>query len=1823
MNVRCLFKCLAPLGVGLFAAALWAGDVAISDGQNAEDVLGQTDGGGAGVFTQGTPYSSVALQGFNMPYGVDIDTVSHRLFVADRYSSRIMEYDLDSSNVLVDRTADHVLGQTNFYGNLYGTTKNTLSYPNNLDFDPASNRLFVADGLSPRVLIFDVASITDGENAVNELGQTNFTAATLATTINGLNYIYDVLFDAPTNRLFVSDYGNHRVMVYNLASISDGENAVNVLGQSDFTTGTSGLTQNKLSTPQEMSFDSASNRLFVAETGNRRVVVFDVASITDGENAINVLGQTTFTTNGTAVTQKGLTAPSGLAFDDGTQRLFVSDVSANRIVVYDVASITDGENAVNVLGQTSFTASGASVSQSGLLNPRGLAFDSGNNRLYNVDYLHCRVLSFDVASITNGENADNVIGQTDGMGGGVYTTQGVYDGAAQEGFNWPYAVEVDTVSHRLFVTDNATSRVLEYDLDASNTLVDRTFDHFLGQLENTRNLPTTTAYSTYNPAGLAFDPATNRLFVANYSSSRVTVFDVASITDGENAVNVLGQATMVSATRTASQSGMNLPGGLSFEPANSRLYVGDNLNHRVLVFDVASITDGENAIKVLGQSNFTTATSGTDQNTMNSPYFVNHDGGTRLFVDDRANHRVLVFDTTSITDGENAVSVLGQTNFTTATSGTTQSKFNLNYGLVSDRTGNRLFVSDFYNHRLLVFDTASITDGENAVNVIGQSNFTTGTYATAQNRLYYPQGITYEPAMNRLYVADRYNNRVLTYSAGPVAPSTSTLAASSGVEQVTLSWNSPGDDGVFNDLTGNYRIQYATYTLSWSTSSTPTNATTVTVATTSVAPGSAQSWTLGSLDGGVTYYFVLWTQDDANNWSGISNTTSAVPSAYAWFDTTQIEIDTVNGGLQNGSVVWGDFDNDGDSDILANGSDASYQLRVYKNNGNGTFNPLQSEVDGANGGIQSGGAVAGDFDNDGDLDVLVVGANSSTSQLRVYRGNGNATFDGAQIEVDGLNGGLTSSSVAWGDYDNDGDLDILTAGSGGGYQLRVYKNNGNGTFDPNQLDLDGVGYGVYQCGTAWGDFDNDGDLDILAGGYDVNSYQLRIYKNNGNGTLNSTQIDVDGSGGGLQQCGVAWGDFDNDGDLDILGVGDNGAKQLRVYKNNGNGTIDATQIEVDGSGGGLTTASAAWGDFDNDGDLDILENGTDGTNRQLRVYKNNGTASFSPNQIEVDGLNGGLSAGGAAWGDFDIDGDLDILTSGTDGTNRQLRVYKNQSAVANTAPSAPTTLTAAWAFNASGISTATFKWNPAVDNGATATPANVLTYQVEISSSSGFTGKSVVADPHGSSPGMGNYLKPPLMFDGLTTHGVMLYSLPLTNTTFYYRVKTIDAGLKESAWSSTGSLYTAVPSSAPSAVVDLAAGQLGDGQITLQWTEPLNINSGANAQYDVRFSTTAPIANDTDFNNATSLSGEPAPGLPGTRVSMGLLNLTPMVTYYFGLKASNDNGTSALDVVTPRPSAVASPFDATQIEVDGIRGGLHQGGAAWGDFDNDGDLDVLASGYDASTRQFRVYKSNGNGTIDPVQIEVESLNNGFNLSGVAWGDFDNDGDLDILVNGDDAAGRQLRVYRNNGNGTINATQIEVESLNGGLNEGGVAWGDFDNDGDLDVLADGYDGANSQLRVYKNNGNGTLDVVQIEVDGLNNGLRVATVAWGDFDKDGDLDILANGSTGPNQLRVYKNLGDGTIDATQIEVDGLNGGIQAGGSTWGDFDNDGDMDILIAGWDGSNSQLRVYKNNGNGTIDTAQIEVDGVNNGLRYSSSVASFTWAAGTMTAGRGQRRKTG
>ncbi|MBK8576532.1 MAG: hypothetical protein IPN90_12945 [Elusimicrobia bacterium] len=209
-------------------------------------------------------------------------------------------------------------------------------------------------------------------------------------------------------------------------------------------------------------------------------------------------------------------------------------------------------------------------------------------------------------------------------------------------------------------------------------------------------------------------------------------------------------------------------------------------------------------------------------------------------------------------------------------------RVNSPYGVSVDVAGN-VSIADYANYRARFIPTSNKTyfgqaRTANYIYTIAGGGASYGENALATGKtLSLPQNI-YAGADHMIYLADTFNSKVRMVTGEDfISPSTSTLAATTGIQQVTLNWNSAGDDMVtLGNLTGNYRIQYATYTASWSTSSTPSNATTVTISTTNATPGSAQSYTATGLTGGSTYYFVLWTGDEVPNWSDVSNTASVL-----------------------------------------------------------------------------------------------------------------------------------------------------------------------------------------------------------------------------------------------------------------------------------------------------------------------------------------------------------------------------------------------------------------------------------------------------------------------------------------------------------------------------------------------------------------------------------------------------------------------------------------------------------------------------------------------------------------------------------------------------------------------------------------------------------------------------------------------------------------------------------------------------------------------------------------------------------------------------------
>ena len=268
--------------------------------------------------------------------------------------------------------------------------------------------------------------------------------------------------------------------------------------------------------------------------------------------------------------------------------------------------------------------------------------------------------------------------------------------------------------------------------------------------------------------------------------NRILRFDNASTkTNQPNADGVIGQTDFTSVTSGLSSTKFDMPQFI-YIAGNGNLWVPDAGNNRVLKFsDVNSkLTDGTAAADfVLGQTNYTTKASGTSTSSMNGPNGVCVKG-TTVWVSDTWNHRVLRFDNPS-TNGVAANGMLG----ITSQWGPTQNAFEMSSDLEIDGNGN-LYVAD-YNRVLIFLDAAAKADGSNADNILGQSSWTTDAAGGGANgfNVNWSEGLAIDNANKKLFVADIWNNRVLEFTASSALPvELTSFTASVKQNVVELQW---------------------------------------------------------------------------------------------------------------------------------------------------------------------------------------------------------------------------------------------------------------------------------------------------------------------------------------------------------------------------------------------------------------------------------------------------------------------------------------------------------------------------------------------------------------------------------------------------------------------------------------------------------------------------------------------------------------------------------------------------------------------------------------------------------------------------------------------------------------------------------------------------------------------------------------------------------------------------------------------------------------------------------------------------------------------------
>ncbi len=729
------------------------------------------------------------------------------------------------------------------------------------------------------------------------------------------------------------------------------------------------------------------------------------------------------------------------------------------------------------------------------------------------------------------------------------------------------------------------------------------------------------------------------------------------------------------------------------------------------------------------------------------------------------------------------------------------------------------------------------------------------------------------------------------------------------------------------------------------------------------------------------------------------------------------------------------------------------------------------------------------------------------------------------------------------DFDHDTFLDILNPS----YNESITKT----ARDPADFKNISLNADKYAGSAAWINIDNDPLMEIMS-----------VQRNKNDDTWGTILYDLDTLGGFLTNAGDfysmgAWDvsafDFDYDGDQDILILGeeqnvgqeDDGSF---LFKNEGNGAFSLYQSFP-------TAHSAKWADMNNDGIHDLILEGIPiGWYEwgEFKIFYQSNSHSFEDSRI-LDFTN--PSQGMVDLADYDYDGDVDMVISSFDETYHtyySVNAYRNtwveETGLPNTPPSIPGNLT----HTISGLNVV-LKWDKSTDD---YTPQDGIAYNLILRTTDEiiispladlFTGRQLA--PFQNNVGMSdNYL---------------VRCLP--DDDYEWAVQAIDAAGQASmfsafqAFSKSGNL--------PATPTDVELIVRSDMEIEISWeVDTENVESQI-----------------LERKMADGEFYEIANPLPGERSFIDI-NLRADTEYTYRIRTTNCAQKSAYSSEKTQRTFPSEFEKADWLDLGEAKGRF----SLLGDYDNDGDLDLLLSyhleypDYIYSTKLFRFE----NGVFEDSGIELPYINE---HSAASWIDYNQDGYLDLFFTLGEPFQSTTKLFENiNGNDFIDAEINDIFELEE-LWQGGVSWADYDNDGDLDILAQGTLDFNEWVvRIYENISSGVFiesDVQNIE------GIIKSRNPWADYDNDGDLDILINTeiSTEDYRLAIYENNGDKSF--TRIDLGsllGLNRDLlnDTGDMVWGDYNSDGNIDILISGQDkgGNGSGItKIYKNTGNKSFE----------------------------------------
>ena len=827
-------------------------------------------------------------------------------------------------------------------------------------------------------------------------------------------------------------------------------------------------------------------------------------------------------------------------------------------------------------------------------------------------------------------------------------------------------------------------------------------------------------------------------------------------------------------------------------------------------------------------------------------------------------------------------------------------------------------------------------------------------------------------------------------------------------------------------------------------------------------------------------------------------------------------------GVEDGKVSWGDYDQDGDMDLALMGQSSTGTItNVYINN-NGTFaNTNQNFTKYIGGDIEFV-----DVNQDGWLDVAVTGNSPEGRKSELYINQEGAFFE---LMEDYQVIGLSQSDMEWSDLDNDGDPDLIISGidSSNNFQTYYYTNLGNFEF-LNEFLFGGVG--VINGEIDIVDADQDGDNDLFTNGTGGSIGNQFVWRNSFTNTYYRDDYDEQSDDGGnsfnvgvgLVDGNTIYADIDGDGELDFLTMGyeDSSKSSVKIYSN-----LNALS--------GLSTLKNVdfdFADYNNDGQSDLIIAGEDpSTGQAVTKLFTTFPAYFGDTYgiVESDLNVQGLRESSTDWIDYDNDGDLDLFLTGLDDSGQAKAIlYKAENTNnLNTAPGKVTNLTAT-SDNNGAVS---FDWDVPTDNISTQ-----FRYDMKIGTTSGGTDV--------------------MYANANATTGSTLINIPSLSTlnekdvilnpgTYYASVQAIDGGNR-------GGLFS------------------DEIVFTLDYEWKL-LNLGGIIDRQLRPSASSQLGfldidgdGDKDLIS-TNVGMDANPNVDGLEIPQAPINIyvfdnevfVPVRTYF-------GNGESSFE---------------------------------FGDFNKDGQNDIIVAveenggtrvhmllntrkADDDSPLDYRDYFEEYNPFIDQANL-LESV---YNIK-FAIKDLDNDGLVEIIAAGQSSKisseattiMAMVSVVPKEGSESVGFNDFELteavsvvdESKLNNLSFASYDFGDVDNDGDFDFLISGYsfDGYKTILFENKRKVDENDVVVQpIEVyfeEKANDFVSVkqGTTDFVDFNSDGKLDVLFSGQSASGDIvKAYKN-DEGTF--TDINV-GLPA-VRDGRFVFGDFDSNGYNDVVYSG------------------------------------------------------------